>query len=298
MPTERQPWVNLSHLDQLWFQVTGTLCNLACDHCFIRCSPHNRLFGFLSLDTICDVLDKSVSLGVKEYYFTGGEPFLHPDLTQMLVRTLDYGPASVLTNGTVLKDEWLTRLAEAERNGCYSLEFRVSLDGYSPETNDPIRGHGTFARAMHGIRKLVRHGFLPIITIARTWEYSQERKVVSAFTRMLEQAGYGRPRLKILPTLRLGAEEERVRGYDPTERVTAEMLTDFDQTQLLCHHSRIVTNRGVHVCPILIESRDSVLGATLTEAARPFAIRHGACFTCFQYGSICANPSSNAWQEG
>src|SRR5437660_10650699 len=95
------PVVRLAHLDELWFQVTGTLCNLTCRHCFIRCSPHNHAFGFLDPEVVYRLLDESVGLGVKEYYFTGGEPFLHRDLVPMLERTLRYGPATVLTNGTV-----------------------------------------------------------------------------------------------------------------------------------------------------------------------------------------------------
>src|SRR5436309_10061285 len=92
------PAVALAHLDQLWFQVGGTRCNLTCRHCFISCSPHNHAFGFLRLDDVRRRLDESVPLGVKEYYFTGGEPFLNADMTAILELTLDYGPASVLTN--------------------------------------------------------------------------------------------------------------------------------------------------------------------------------------------------------
>src|SRR5437763_13730679 len=108
------PQVALAHLDDLWFQVAGTLCNLSCAHCFISCSPHNRSFGFLDLETVRRALAESVALGVKEYYFTGGEPFLNPDLVPILELTLQYGPATVLTNGTVFKAEWLDRLARAE----------------------------------------------------------------------------------------------------------------------------------------------------------------------------------------
>src|SRR5260221_716622 len=138
------PVVPLSHLDDLWFQVAGTLCNLTCQHCFISCSPHNRSFGFLDLDTVRRHLVESVALGVKEYYFTGGEPFLNPDMTAILELTLCYGPATVLTNGTVLKDDWLRRLRLAEDASPYSLEFRVSIDGFEAALNDPIRGAGTF----------------------------------------------------------------------------------------------------------------------------------------------------------
>src|SRR5215813_3563380 len=122
------PLVPLSHLDDLWFQVAGTLCNLECRHCFISCSPHNQNFGFLDLDTVRRYLGESVWLGVKEYYFTGGEPFLNREMVEILELTLQYGPATVLTNGTLFKDEGLARLARAEAASPYSLEFRVSID--------------------------------------------------------------------------------------------------------------------------------------------------------------------------
>src|SRR5438445_12930844 len=141
------PRVPLAHLAHLWFQVAGTLCNLTCRHCFISCSPHNHTFGFLDLETVHRALDASVRLGVKEYYFTGGEPFLNRDMVPILELTLHYGPASVLTNGTVFKDEWLARLRVAEDASPYSLEFRVSLDGFTPDANAPVRGPRTLARA-------------------------------------------------------------------------------------------------------------------------------------------------------
>src|SRR5436190_7954211 len=159
------PEIALAHLDDLWFQVGGTLCNLECRHCFISCSPHNHAFGFLDLETVRRTLEESIRLGVKEYYFTGGEPFLNRDLVPILELTLQYGPATVLTNGTVFKEEWLERLSQAESASLYSLEFRVSLDGFTPEENDPIRGEGVFVRTMRGIRQLLAHGFLPIITV-------------------------------------------------------------------------------------------------------------------------------------
>jgi sulfatase maturation enzyme AslB (radical SAM superfamily) len=286
------PSVLLAHLDDLWFQVSGTLCNLTCRHCFISCSPHNRTFGFLDLDTVRRRLEESVLLGVKEYYFTGGEPFLNPDMTAILELTLDYGPATVLTNGTVFKDAWLERLRRAEDASSYSLEFRVSIDGASAADNDSIRGPGTFDRAMRGVRELIAHGFLPIITVARTRDDQNENDLFADFVRVLRSDGYERPRLKILPTLRLGAEIERQRGYRAEERVTTDMLVDYDVSQLICSHSRIVSDRGVFVCPILIEAPDARLGDQLVDAAGPYPLRHRACFTCYQYGALCANPAS------
>jgi hypothetical protein len=123
------------------------------------------------------------------------------------------------------------------------------------------------------------------------WPEEEEQHVVGEFVRKLQQAGYVRPRLKIVPLLRLGAEEQRTCGYADSERVTQEMLDGYDRSQLICEHSRIVTDRGVAVCPILIESPDAVLGDSLAEATKPYALQHGACLTCYQYGAICTNPS-------
>jgi AdoMet-dependent heme synthase len=284
--------VSLAHLDELWFQVGGTVCNLECHHCFISCSPRNHSFGFLDLSTIRLMLDRSLQLGVKEYYFTGGEPFLNREMVPILELTLRYGPATVLTNGTVFKREWLAKLQKAEAGSPYSLEFRVSIDGYSPEMNDPIRGEGTFERALRGVRQLVEHSFLPIITVTRTREDEDEAALLDGFVRVLKAKGYERPRVKILPTLRIGAEASRSRGYHDEERVTPEMMAGFDQNLLICNHSRVVTDRGVFVCPILIEAPDARLGATLEESTVDFPLRHHACYTCYQYGAICANPSS------
>jgi len=199
--------------------------------------------------------------------------------------------ATVLTNGTVFKDEWLKRLADAEAASPYSLEFRVSIDGYTAEANDAVRGPGTFDRALRGVRQLAAHGFLPILTVARTDDDQNDAALVAGFVDLLRANGCDRPRVKILPTLRLGAEENRQRGYRDEERVTPEMMEGYDPGRLLCNHSRIVSDRGVHVCPILIEAPDALLGATLAESLVAYPLRHRACYTCYQYGALCANPS-------
>lgn len=294
------PQVALSSLDELWFQVAGTRCNLQCAHCFISCSPHNRNYDFLTLEDVLRGLEVGQRYGVREYYFTGGEPFLHPRLVEMLKATLRVGPATVLTNATVLKAEWLSELAAAEQASLYSLEFRVSLDGPSPEINDPIRGPGTFDRAIAGLRKLVAAGFLPIITMTRTWEMEEDETILARFREVLaERAGYRRARLKILPRLQIGAEAQRTCGYGPAERVTAEMLEGFDRSHLLCDHARVITDRGVAVCPILLDFPDALLGRDVDEAVnRSFALRHGACYTCYLHGAICSNPASAAMRSG
>ena len=287
------------HLDALWFQVTGTLCNLRCTHCFLSCAPENDTLGLLSLDQIRTRLEESVPLGVREYYFTGGEPFLHPQIVDILSLALTYGPTTVLTNGTLLRPRNVEPLAVAAAASRWSLEFRLSLDGFDAGSNDALRGAGSFERALDGLELLLRHGFLPIVTVVRTWDPEAEPAIYQRFVAELAARGCDRPRIKTMPALRIGCEAERTGGYRDYERVTNGMLEGYDLDQLVCAHSRVVTDRGIWVCPILVEASDADLGEDLEQAARaPYALAHGACHTCWMHGAICANPGAAAPEIG
>jgi MoaA/NifB/PqqE/SkfB family radical SAM enzyme len=292
------PHLPLASLDTLWFQVAGTLCNLRCHHCFISCSPENHTLGLLKFDQFKPHLDASVKLGVKEYYFTGGEPFINPDLFAILEETLKVGPATVLTNATRFTPEKARKLAGLRDGSIYSLELRVSIDGFSPETNDPIRGEGTFAQAMAGVRMLVAEGFLPIITSMRSWPMSEDDAFLAEFRERLHAIGYAHPRMKLLPSLKIGQEALRDHGYGRFEFVTEEMMRGYDAEQLLCHSSRVVSDKGVHVCPILVDKPDARLGATLDEAMKGYTLRHQACSTCYTFGALCSNATAVGKESG
>ena len=286
------PEVTLTHLDNLWFQVSGTLCNITCSHCFNNSGPNVRTFGFLSIEKVREEIKNAVRVGVKEIFFTGGEPFLHPDLPEMLAFSLKHAPTTVLTNGMLINDRIAERLAAIERSARYSLEIRVSLDGYTEEMNDAIRGEGVFRSALEAVRRLNRRGLLPLVTIVRTWSDDDELQTLAAFSATLREAGYPRPRIKVLPALPLGRELERRAGIDTAPMVSEEMLEGFNRELLMCSNSRVVTDRGVWVCPLLVEKPDARLGATLADARPSFTLGHNACVTCYHYGTICGNVSS------
>ncbi|MDZ7765767.1 MAG: radical SAM protein [Melioribacteraceae bacterium] len=291
------PKLKIDSLDNLWFQVSGTICNIACKHCFNNSSPTNRNFGFLTLAECESYLEESVELGVKEYYFTGGEPFANKEMIQIIEKTLEYGPVTVLTNGMLINEEKAKRLAKIESKTIFSLEMRVSLDGFTEEMNDEIRGKGVFKKTMIGVENLYRHGFLPIITVTKTWNDSEDEKVMNGFRDLLISHGYLRPRIKILPSLKIGKEAVRTKGYDKYEYITEEMMNGFDEDQLLCSNSRLVTSKGVYVCPILIESDDAKVGDDLPGSMKPYELKHQACYTCYLYGAICSNFSTSAREE-
>jgi AdoMet-dependent heme synthase len=286
------PEVALTHLDNLWFQVSGTLCNIACTHCFNNSGPNVKTFGFLSVEKMRDEVVNAARSGVKEIFFTGGEPFLHPRLLDMLAFSLEYAPTTVLTNGMLINDRVADRLAQIERSAGYSLEIRVSLDGYTEEMNDRIRGQGVFRQALAAAARLSQRGLLPLVTIVRTWSDVDELSTLAAFSSTLRAAGYARPRIKVLPALPLGRELERSANTPTDTLLSEEMLDGFDRDLLMCSNSRLVTDRGVWVCPLLVEMPEARLGSTLADARPSYELRHNACVTCYNYGTICGNVSS------
>ena len=115
-------------LDTLWFQVAGTLCNLQGTHCFISSSPTNHAFEMMSLADVRRYLAEAEALGVKEYYFTGGEPFLNRDIFEMIETALALGPVSVLTNGVLIREETAARLRALSDGSPYSLDLRIAKE--------------------------------------------------------------------------------------------------------------------------------------------------------------------------
>src|SRR5436305_3606425 len=213
------PRVELKSLDTLWFQVGGTVCNLACTHCFVSCSPTNHTHEMMTLAEVRRNLDEAARLGVREYYFTGGEPFLNPEMEAILAATLEVGPATVLTNGLLLDPGRCARLKALADASDYSLDFRVSLDGWDAASNDPIRGEGTFERILAGIRNLHAAGLNPVITVTEVCEGTAGDAGKERFFALLRSLGIERPRLKILPVFRIGAEAERGGAYESWHRL-------------------------------------------------------------------------------
>ncbi|TAM82552.1 MAG: radical SAM protein [Acidobacteria bacterium] len=286
------PEVALTHLDNLWLQVSGTLCNIACAHCFNNSGPNVRNFGFLSMERVRTEIESAARAGVKEIFFTGGEPFLHPALPEMLAFSLKRAPTTVLTNGMLINDRIAGRLAAIEQSAKYSLEIRVSLDGYTEEMNDAIRGQGVFRSALAAVQRLSQRGLLPLVTIVRNWGDDAELDALAAFSAMLREAGYARPRIKVLPALPLGRELERRPGINTQALLSEDLLEGFDRDLLMCSNSRVITDRGVWVCPLLVEKPDARLGESLADARPGFTLRHNACVTCYHYGTICGNVSA------
>ena len=282
MRADAFPLQPLLHLDTLWIQVAGTRCNLTCSHCFVSCGPGADRMASMSRAEVRERIAEARPLGVREYYLTGGEPFLHPELLEILEDTLAVGPCTVLTNGTLFTAERVRRLAALSAATRYTLELRVSLDGERAVDHDAFRGPGSFERTLDGLRRCAAAGLLPIVTVTRHVESDDPLAFAERVAAMLRAAGVPRPRLKVLPLFRLGRA-----AAGPG--ATLAGLADFDPERLQCSGCRAVSSAGVHVCPLLVDEPGGRLGARLEESLGPFALAHAACATCWSSGMTCAN---------
>ena len=290
MPLDKAPHVPMLGLNTLWFQVAGTICNLRCSHCFISCSPENDSHKMMTRSQVQRYLVEARELGVKEFYFTGGEPLLNRELPGILADALQIGPATVLTNGMLITASIARVMRETQDASPHPLEFRVSLDGSTAEQNDRIRGKGVFAKATQGIRNLRGVGFEPIITACQIDETRPPDEFRRGFEDLARRVGQATPRLKILPPLFLGALAKTGRPYHPHERVSDACFVNYPWESLQCSTCRMVTSEGVYVCPILIDEPTARMGRTIRETLRPFPLAFSACYTCRMQGLSCANP--------
>ncbi len=284
-PSPLQP---LHHLDDLWIQISGTECNLSCTHCFVSAGPGVDRHRMMPAAEVRKHVADGIALGVKEFYFTGGEPFVHPELLEILEETLRVGPCTVLTNGTLFTAARIEALRALSESARYSLEIRVSLDGITAAGHDRFRGTGTWARTIEGLRALERAGLLPIVTLT----YSEGADVLEFRERAiaaLRAQGLARPRVKLLPMFQHGREAERSRGYEAAETLAGLAPAAFDPARLQCGNCRCVTSQGVFVCPLLVDEPGARMGARLADALGSFELGHGACYTCWVTGMSCAN---------
>jgi MoaA/NifB/PqqE/SkfB family radical SAM enzyme len=277
------PFVGLT---ALWIQVTGTWCNLECTHCLNASGPRDPWLRPLSPAVVRDAIADAERLGVREIYFTGGEPFLHAQLLPLLEASLAVAPTTVLTNGTVMTPATADALHALAARARYSLEIRVSLDDVDPALNDRVRGKGAWASAVETLRLLEARGLLPIVTATEvlSGESAPAGGMYQRFRDFLLGLGVARPRVKILPVFAVGRLEPA-----SAEPLTEEALDGFDRRQLQCAETRVVADGGVYACPILAGLPGARLSDTLAGSFRPAVLYHPACVTCHQTGMTCRN---------
>ncbi len=170
---ERRASVPLRVLDTLWIN-TGTLCNITCQNCYIESSPKNDRLTFISRAETAAYLDeiRDLKLGTREIGFTGGEPFLNPDMLGMLEDSLGRGfTVLVLTNAMqpMMRPKIKAGLLKLHATFGTRLTVRVSLDHHTQALHEAERGAKTWVKAVAGLDWLAGNGFKMAIAGRSCW---------------------------------------------------------------------------------------------------------------------------------
>ncbi|QHQ34476.1 radical SAM protein [Algicella marina] len=293
---EERASVSLSDPKTLWFN-TGTLCNIECANCYIESSPTNDALVYLTRADVEDYLDQIEDRGwpVTEIGFTGGEPFMNPEMIAMAEAALLRGyDVLILTNAmrpmmrkTVREGLLLLRLAFGDK-----LTLRVSLDHHTPKHHDTERGKGSYEKTLTGMRWLRDNGFRMAVAGRTVWgddDATSRRGYANLFAR----------------------ENFRIDAMNPGETV---LFPEMDETvdvpeittacwgilgkqpeEVMCASSRMVIRRkgaagpAVLACTLLPYSPEFELGSTLAEAERPVKLNHPHCAKfCVLGGASCS----------
>ena len=122
-------------------------CNLKCIHCYSN-SQNIHYSNELSTGEGKELISDLASFGCPVVLFSGGEPLIRKDLSEMVQFAVDKGMRVVIsTNGTLITKSMAKIFKEI------GLSYiGVSLDGMK-ETHDRFRGvQGAFDASMNGIR--------------------------------------------------------------------------------------------------------------------------------------------------
>lgn len=280
----------------LWFN-TGTLCNIECVNCYILSSPTNDDLVYLTAEEVTGYLDQlqERQWPVTEIGFTGGEPFMNPDIIAMLRTTLERGfEALVLTNAMqpMMRKRVQAGLLELREQFGDNLTLRVSLDHYEAERHDQERGRGSFEHSLKGMHWL-RFNRIRMAVAGRIEWHADEAASRAGYGAFFDDNGFDIPaddpaRTVLFPEMDMSVEV-------PEITTACWDILNKSPADVMCASSRMVIKRmgddspSVAACTLLPYEQDFVLGTTLAEAERPVALNHPHCAKfCVLGGASCS----------
>ncbi|NIP13265.1 MAG: radical SAM protein [Pseudomonadales bacterium] len=283
-----------TRLSTLWIN-TGTLCNLTCENCYIESSPTNDRLVHISRGEVRAYLEEIAesNLGTDEIGFTGGEPFMNPDIMGMLKDSLRAGHrVLVLTNAMrPMMKHADGLLALAERYGS-AFTLRVSVDHFDPECHRQERGARSWQPMIEGLRWLSRSGF-GVNVAGRTRWGEDEETLRAGFATLFAAEGIS---IDTQDPTRLVLFPEMDAGADVPEITTEcwELLGVRPEDQM-CASSRMVVKRKgaqtteVVACTLLPHDDRFAMGPTLLSSLRPVPLNHPHCAKfCVLGGGSCS----------
>jgi uncharacterized Fe-S cluster-containing radical SAM superfamily protein len=292
---EARAAVAFKGLKTLWVN-TGTLCNIACTHCYIESSPENDRLVYLTPDDLHAALAEAAVRGepLREVGFTGGEPFLNPHMPDLMSLALARGHrVLVLTNAMrPMMRPQMQAAIQALTPQRDRIVFRVSVDHWQSDLHDEERGPGSFRATLDGMAWLAAQGF-PLAVAGRLRWGDSERAMRDGFRTLFAREG-----------LNIAADDPGALVLFPEMDANADVpeittacwgILKKSPDSMMCAKTRMLVRRkgasaaSYTSCTLLPYDPQFDMGATLAEAARPVKLNHPHCARfCVLGGGSCS----------
>lgn len=293
---ESRAHVGFDGLKTLWIN-TGTLCNITCSHCYIESSPSNDRLAYFAPEELAPYLDEVAALtaGSIEIGFTGGEPFLNPQMIPLAEMALARGHrVLILTNAMVpmMRPRVQEGLLALQAAYGARLTLRVSLDHYEAARHDEERGAGSYDKTLQGIDWLAQSGFR-VALAGRTLWGDDEADLRAGFAKVIAARGW---------PIDADNHEQLVLFPEMDERVEVPEITDacwgilkLSPSAMMCASARMVVKRkgaaapSVVACTLLPYDPHFELASRLRDSLAPVSLNHRHCAKfCVLGGGSCS----------
>lgn len=286
---EPRGYIQPHSLKELWFH-TGTACNLACPFCLEGSKPGDNRLNRINLEDVEPYIQEALTLGVEQFSFTGGEPFIVKDFVHILSYAASHRPCLVLTNGT----EPVLRRAEAIKGligSAHPIAFRVSIDYLDAKRHDAGRGEGSFLNAIEGV--LLLHSFGFKVSIARQMEKGENTELADqAYQNLLAEHGIeGDINIVAFPDFLTPKAQAEV--PEITETCMTQYQNEANRLNYMCAYSKMIVKEDgkmkIFSCTLVDDDPRYAFEGTLRDSlTEKVILAHHRCYSCFAFGASCS----------
>ena len=297
---EARASVPFRRLETLWIN-TGTLCNIECANCYIHSSPTEDRLAYFTAEDAAPLYDEAAEIArdagsaLPEIGFTGGEPFMNPDMLVMAGEALSRGhKVLILTNAMqpMMRPKVKEGLIALRDRFGGALKLRVSLDHYTEALHDRERGAGSFTKTMEGLRWLAENGF-SLAVAGRTTSGEDERQERGGYTTLFAREGISLDPFN--PSILVLFPEMDEQADVPEITAACWGILHKEPADMMCATSRMAVKRKgagdpvIVSCTLLPDDLQFEMGRTIRDSLSPVKLNHPHCAKfCVLGGASCS----------
>lgn len=266
------PVIELTELNDLFIEMTAKNCNQRCKHCYIDFPISKTVKDYIGIDKVKFALSDSSAENIKCIYLTGAEPMTHPDFNTILRMCLKHSNVCICTNASFINEKKARFLKKVEEESTNEIIFKLSIDHYNEIKNDDIRGRGAYRQTINALKNLVKYNFNPILNIVNYYN-EEKRTLIDEFNKIFEKIGHDATDFNF-----------QINEYYNKYKSPADEHLEFESQRIDssfdCSTGRVLTEKGIYVCPFLANDHRGWMGSDLKNYSKKMYMETNFCLIC------------------